>query len=445
MNVREREEKMGIHKKREEKAQYDIKIFHFNFKINLEGLRVFINNLSPVAKEYDKTLTEKISKICEELLKITGVSENKLKEIKLEKKKFKLTKKQLLQILKTSKALPKSTPVNVKLLHKSAFVMLISYFDFLISDLIHYFYKRYPESLSGKELSIKLNELILCDHLTEAIDYIVNKEVDSVLYDNFEKQKTYFKDYLKINIKENIIHWDIINEAIERRNIIVHNNSKINKRYLKSVDLSVIPKKTKGLKEGNKIGINEDYFTIVFDEILIAGIILFQSCWRKWRKDDIDSVDYLLIKDMYDALSQEKWTVAERLGLFAKECKVSSERNRLLLSINYCQSLKWQNKKKDLEKELEKFDTSTISPKYILALCALKSDRNNFYKNIEGAIIVDKMEKDDFMEWPLFRELRKEPDFEERIKSAFISVSKRIKVNPKINQKGRGVKTDKND
>jgi hypothetical protein len=416
---------MGINKKQEEKEQDEIIKFHFNFKINLEGLRVFIINLSPVAKEYDKTIMEKITKICDEILKIAGISEIELKGKKHKKKKFKLTKKQLMQILKTSKALPNITPVNVKLLHKSAFVMLISYFDFLISDLIHYFYQKYPESLSGKELSIKLNELKLCDNLTEAIDYIVNKEVDIVLYDNLEKQKTYFKNYLKINIKENIIHWDIINEAIERRNIIVHNNSKINKRYLKSVDLSVISKKTKDLKEGKEIGINEDYFTIVFDEILIAGIILIQSCWRKWGKDDVDYVDHRLIKDMYDALSKEKWTVAERLGLFAKECKVFNERNRLLLNINYCQSLKWQNKKEELRKELEKFDTSIIGPEYMLSLCALKSDRNNFYKNIEGAIIVGKVEKDDFMEWPLFRELRKDPDFEERIKSAFVSVSQK--------------------
>jgi hypothetical protein len=362
------------------------------------------------------------------LLKITGVSKNELKETKHKKKKFELTKKQMVQILKVLKVLPHLTPVNVKLLHKSAFVMLISYFDFLISDLIHYFYQRYPESLSGKELSIKLNELKLCDHLTEAMDYIVNKEVDSVLYDSLEKQKTYFKNYLKINIEENIIHWDKINEAMERRNIIVHNNSKINKRYLKSIDLSVIPEKTTGLKEGKKIGINEDYFTIVFDEILIAGIILIQNCWRKWRKDNVDGADCRLNEGMYDALSQEKWTVAERLGLFAKGCKVSSERNRLYLNINYCQSLKWQNKKDDLEKELLKFDTSTLSPKYILALCALKSDRNNFYKNMEGAIIVDEMKEDDFMEWPLFREFRKEPDYEERIKSAFISVSQKKRV-----------------
>jgi len=368
---------------------------------------------------------EKITKICEEMLKITGVSVNNLKKTKYKKITFKPTKKQKEQILETLKAIPHLTPVNFELLHKSAFVMLVSYFDFLISDLIHYFYQRYPESLSSKELSITLNELKLCNHLNEAMDYIINKEIDNVLYDSLEKQKKYFKNNLIIDIKENHICWDKIKEAMERRNLIVHNNSKINRRYLKNVDLSVIPVKTKNLKEGKKIGINEDYFTAILDEILIAGIILIQNCWRKWKNDDIDNADTYLIRNMYDALCQEKWIVAERLGLFAKECKVFCERNRLYFDINYCQSLKWQNKKDKLEKELVKFDITTLSPIYILALYALKSDRHNFYKSIEGAIIVDKIKEVDFMEWPLFRELRKKPDYEERIKSAFISVSQK--------------------
>jgi hypothetical protein len=414
-----------MNKELDEKVRYDIGSIHHNFTANSEGLRVFISNLSPIAKEHDKILMEKITKICEEFFKITGVSENNLKKTNHKKITFKPTKKQKGQVLKALKDLPHLTPSNVELLYKSAFVMLVSYFDFLISDLIHYFYQRYPKSLSGKELSITLNELKLCDYLTEAMDYIVNKEVDKVLYDSLEGQKVYLKNFLKIDIKENIIHWDKINEAIERRNIIVHNNSKINRRYLKSINSKVIPDKTNHLKEGKKIGINEDYFTIIFDEIFIAGIILIQNCWRKWKNDDIYNADSYLIRNMYDALCQEKWIVAERLGLFAKECKVFCESNRLYLDINYCQSLKWQNKKDNLEKELVKFDTSTLSPKYILALYALKSDRHNFYKRIEGAIIIDKMEEGDFMEWPLFRELRKEPDYEERIKSAFIAVSQK--------------------
>jgi len=417
---------MGTNKKEESKEQYGIDTIHYGFTENLESLGVFIINLSPIAEKYDKVIMQRTKETLEEALKIIDVSKNELKRKgKKKTSEFKLTEEQISKLVSVFEGLHHLAPFQIELLYKSSFVMLVSYFDFLISDLIHYFYQIHPENLSGKELSITLNELKLFDNLTEVINYVASKEVDRVLYGNLEDQRGYFKNYLKIDLGESIIHWDRINEAIERRNIIVHNNSKINRRYLRNVDLSVIPGKTKNLKEGKEIGIDRDYFTIVFDEILIAGIILTQSCWRKWRKDDIDGADSQLVEDMYDALLKEKWTVAERLGLFTKECKVSNERNRLFLEINYCQSLKWQNKKDELEKELEKFDTSTLSPIYILALSALKSDRDSFYKNVEKAIIVDKMEEADFMKWPLFRELRKDRDYEERVKAAFISVSQK--------------------
>jgi hypothetical protein len=169
--------------------------------------------------------------------------------------------------------------------------------------------------------------------------------------------------------------------------------------------------------------VNENYFADVFAEILIAGIVLTQCCWRKWRKTDIPNADSKLNTDMYDVLVKEKWTVAERVGLFSKECQVVDERSRLMLHVNYCQSLKWQNKKDALEQELKEFDVSTLSPVYVLASCALRSDTENFYKNIEKAIIVDKVEKEYFVEWPLFRELRKDPDYEQKIDKAFISIS----------------------
>jgi len=426
---------MGIDKKQKGKEKYDIEIIHHNFTENLKALRLFIMNLSPIVKKHDKRVMQGISKTLEEALKVAGVSKNELKTKKKGEIKLKLTKMtekqrsqfidQLTDLLRSN--LPILTSLQTQLLYKSSFVMLISYFDFLISDLIHYFYQSYPEALSDKELSITFKELKLYDTLTGVMDYIINKEVDKVLYTNLEDQKKCFKNYLKIDVKENIIHWNKINEAIERRNIIVHNNSEVSRRYLKNVDLSVIPEKKRDLSEGKEITVNEKYFITVLDEIFIAGVILIQCCWRKWKKNDVDMADSLLIEDIYDALSKEKWAVAERMGSFSKECKVKDQSSRLILDVNYCQSLKWQGKKNELEEELKKFDVSALSPKFALALYALRSDRYSFYRNIENAITVDKLAEKDFMEWPLFRELREDPNYEQIIKMAFASVSQKGK------------------
>jgi hypothetical protein len=94
------------------------------------------------------------------------------------------------------------------------------------------------------------------------------------------------------------------------------------------------------------------------------------------------------------------------------------------LDINYCQSLKWQNKDQELSKELEKFDASTLRPIYLLAYYALKSDSENFLKHVKNAIALDGMQITDFSDWPLFREFRKDPNFIKTIKSASKSAKK---------------------
>lgn len=376
------------------KGRLDFESVHSSFTTNLHSLEAFIGNLAPIAEKQDKAMTRKIDRFVKEISKL--VDREKAKTV--QKNKGKLTvsldnEETVHKIVELSKSLPRISLPQAELLYRSSFIMLISYFDFLLSDLIHYFYEKYPDSLSGKELPLTLSELKLLGSVDDAVDYVVNREADSVLYDSLAKQKLYLKNNLKIDTKDNIINWSKLTESMERRHIAVHNDCKINRRYLHNVDLSQIPEKRKDVKEGTKVVITEKYFRSVFEEICVAGLVLLQVCWRKWEKDDTDSADMRLVLDMYDALLKEDWACAERLGLFSKECDVTDHSARLVLDINYCQSLKWQGKQDKLEEEIKKFDISALSPRFVLAVCALKSDRNGFYNNVENAIVVVECQK----------------------------------------------------
>jgi len=416
---------MATKKTKKEKKQLDFSRIHGSFTTNLEGLEAFVKNVSPIAEKHDKATRKKMDKFTEGVFKIVGVKKGEIGRREPKELIEKLTQDELNKIVRLVADLPRLTVPQAELLYRSSFVMLVSYFDFLLSDLIHYFYRKYPESLSGRDLPLTLSGLKLLGGVDEAIDFIINKEAESVLYDSLEKQKLYLKNTLKIDTKDSVINWNRLTEAVERRHIIVHNDCRMNRRYLTKVDPSQTPEKTKDLKEGTQVRITERYFRGVFEEICVSGLVLLQCCWRKWEKDDTASADGRLIVDIYDALVEENWTCAERLGLFSKECKVIEQASRLVLDVNYCQSLKWQGKKNALEEELKKFDVSALSPKFALAVCALRSDRDGFYNNIENAITVDKMSEENFVEWPLFRELRQAPDYEERIKSVFSSISQK--------------------
>jgi len=416
---------MAAKKVKKQKEQLDFKKIHHSFTTNFESLEAFVKNVSPITEKHDKATRKKLNKFTVGIFKTFGLPKGKIDERTRKKVIEGVTEDQAKQIIQLVAELPRLTLSQAELLYRSSFVMLISYFDFLLSDLIHYFYRKYPESLSEKELPLTLSELKLLGGVDEAIDSVINKQADIVLYKSLGEQKLYLKNTLKIDTKDNIINWNKLVEAMERRHIVVHNDCKINRRYLTSIDLSQIPEKTKDLKEGKQVSITESYFRSVFEEICVSGLVLLQCCWRKWEKDDTSDADSRLNLDIYDALLKENWIRAERLGLFSKECRVANQASRLALDVNYCQSLKWQGKKNELEEELKKFDISALSPSFALALYALKSDRNRFYKSVKNAVIVDKMSERYFMEWPLFRELRQDPDYEGRIKAVFSSISEK--------------------
>jgi len=416
---------MARKKVKKEKEQLDFEKIHDSFERNLEGLEAFVKNVSPIAEKHDQATREKMVKFAKGIRKIFGAKKDKLDKRKRKQLVEGMTKDQANQLIQLVADLPRLTLHQAELLYRSSFVMLVSYFDFLLSDLIHYFYRKYPESLSGKELPLTLKELTELGSVDDAVDFLINKEADNVLYDSLQKQKLYLKNTFKIDTKDDIINWNKLIEAMERRHIVVHNDCKINMRYLSNVDLSVIPETIKDVKEGAEVHITAPYFRGIFEEICVSGIVLLQVCWRKWEKDDTDSADGKLVSDIYDALVKEDWMCAERLGLFSKGCVVTDQACRLFLDVNYCQSLKWQGKEDELQEELKKFDISALSPKFALAVYALRSDRAGFYRNVENAIRVDKMSKEDFMKWPLLRELRKDPDYVTRIETVFKSISEK--------------------
>ncbi|OGC79832.1 MAG: hypothetical protein A2145_03535 [candidate division Zixibacteria bacterium RBG_16_40_9] len=423
MENEERVDQDKDHHNKERKNELSIYQINRSFLNNLEGLRLFVDNLIPVATKHDITQAVKVKKYAEKITKKLDKLEESVKkqnmeagilQVKIDEIKF--------DFIKNIFYSPILTTSNIELLYKSSFVMLLTYFDFLIADLIRYYFKLYPETLSekAKDLSISLSDLKQCKDILEAESFIVSKEVDKVLYNkNLNDQKKYFENYLKVDCKTHIVNWSKINEAMERRHIIVHNNSMVYRRYMQNIDSSKINDGKGGVKEGQQIKVEPNYFKATFDELFIAGVILTQCCWRKWDKVNIDICDSELNITIYDKLVQERWAVAEKLGLFAKECELSNDSYRLTLAINYAQSLKWQNKKDELENELKGIDISTLSPRYIVGIAALRDDREGFYKNINKVVSTNEMTVKDFMEWPLFREFRKDADYQRRIKSAF--------------------------
>src|SRR5690554_4517558 len=249
----------------------------FSFSNNFENIREFVSHLSPIIEKNNKEISSAFLKAIEEAYNKSGINFEELKTNAIE-----LSDEQKKLVYRNLK-LPESKVIDGDgNLWKSNFILLISSFEIIISDLISHYYKKYPESLKENSFEFKFSKLLEYNNIEDFTDEIISNKVESLLYKSFEDQKKYLNKEIKIDLHEDIINWSLIKEAYLRRNLIVHNDSKINKRYIQEYSNK---SEAENLKEGEKIAINKEYFNDVYEELYSAGFILIQHCWRKWYKE----------------------------------------------------------------------------------------------------------------------------------------------------------------
>ena len=288
------------------------------FVSNMHDLIKFDFDLLPIAAEQDKKsaeLYENIKKIIKNVpkeLKKGGTST--IEEAKVDK-----TASDIVSLIRRRTPVRYAGPKRKQseILMKTSFVMCISYFDYLVSDIIHWHYTIHPEALSGKEY-ITLSELKQCNDRDEAIELIMNKKADSILFGRLDSQISIFKNEIKIDLNETIVDWDMINEAVEKRNLVVHNNGYVNRRYINNTKGYICGDNAEIIKEGQIVSIDSEYYFKIYSEIYVAGFLLLESCWRKWVKEERSKADLNLMYEMEKATLRPCWDIAEKIGKYAK-------------------------------------------------------------------------------------------------------------------------------
>jgi hypothetical protein len=401
-----------------------------SFTNNIENLMEFVASIAPIATAFDEKALGKLESLksgIEDILSqpcpyFSPKDGNSATTTQSKIIVNPETVNKIIEVVQKYRRLPWLKTERTELLYKSALVMLASCFDYLITDIIRCYHKRFQDSFSDKNLTINLLELKSCADRDEAIDLLLNKKLDNIMYGSLDSQKAYLVNDIKIDLMEKAINWDFINEVIERRNIIVHNDGIVNRRYLKNVKIAEVGENPDLLKEGMKLCVSNRYFKIVSKEILFAGIVLLQICWRKWVKEDLSEADTALMNIMYELTLKKEYDVLERVGLFSRQVNPYDTESRYIFDFIYYLSLKCQGKNQELESYLAKIDKSVLRPKLLVALSALYGDRDGFYNNLKKAAAIGDLTKSDFADSSLvflLNEFQQDEDYEKKFNEIF--------------------------
>jgi hypothetical protein len=293
--------------------------------------------------------------------------------------------------------------------------MLNNYFEYLLSDLLSYHYSKFQNSLNEKKFNIALKEINEFDTIEDFTKSLITKEVEAMIVElSFNELLEHFHTTLGIDNEKSIVNWDTIIECRERRHVIVHNSSLVNKKYL------IRTKNPFNLKIGDTVHVDKEYFLNSCKEFFLAGLLLSYNSWGKWDKESTTQAIKELMFDSFELLKQHEYTLVARFTDYLQkidprteeqeDCLMRARFNRLI-------ALKKLGSDHALTKELTKLKVGTASPIFKLAYSILAGKHENIIELVKQSKAVDELDIHKYREWPIYEFLRSIPELNNKIEA----------------------------
>jgi len=308
----------------------------------------------------------------------------------------------------------------IRLIPESLFVALISQFDAFIGKLIKTIFELHPEKLNSSEKNINYSKLTEFKSLEEAKDFIVEKEVESVLRESHSFHFDWLEKKLDMPLRKDLPIWLTFIEITERRNLFVHNQGEVSTQYIsicQKLGISIEP----NLKAGSKLYVSNAYFEKAYVCLYELSVKLTHVIWRKLIPADLEKADESLNDICYKLLHEENYELADILLHFATILikRHHNEINKNVFVINKALSKYLAGKKDECDEVLKSKDWSACSLNFKLAVEVLNENFNRAYKLMETIGTSEEVPKHAYQTWPLFSMIRKESKFQEEFKKIF--------------------------
>lgn len=299
-----------------------------------------------------------------------------------------------------------------RLMPRNLVVAMVCTYDALLGKVIRFILETKPGMLDSSDRSFSFAELQRFDSISAAREYILEKEVETVLRKSHTEHFHWLESKLKTPFNKGLESWPTFVELTERRNLFVHTDGVVSSQYL-SVCNEHKCKLGEGTKIGTKLGVPQAYFEESYRCLYEIGIKLSHVVWRKLLKDDLDQIDANLNDVTLDLIEKREYKLAISVLEFFTQTSMahSCDAEYRVMLINLAQSYKWDHQDDRCLELLGKHDWSSSQDKFRLAVAVLKSEWDVAYAIMKRLCHDVEFDKAYFMDWPLFKDLRKQDKF----------------------------------
>lgn len=336
-----------------------------------------------------------------------------------------------------------------KIIPESLFVSLISQFDAYLNRLLKILFELRPEYINNSERNLTFSELVEFGSIEKAREYVIEKEIESVLRRNHSEHFEYLENKLGIPLRKNLAIWPEFIEITERRNLFVHSDGIVSNQYIKVCERNQVD--LKGIKLNDRLKISGAYFNKTYRCLFELSVKLTHTIWRKLLKDQIGMADRELNNICYELINSQQYDLADVILEFATSQKVFfNDAAKNVFVINKALSKFLQSKNEDALEVINQYDWSASSDDFKLAHLVINQKYEECYSLMRKIGKDGEVDKTNYRTWPLFHKMRTKRKFKKTFKEIFEEdykvieipkrplqelIDKQIKDNPEIKER----------
>lgn len=184
------------------------------------------------------------------------------------------------------------------LAYRGLFVVMVGAFEVMMTDMLKYFYRKFPQKFN-KEVKVDKDSVLEATLALDLIDAAIDKSIVDMSYGRFQEVARQFFQTLEIDkpaVEDALI--SSLLEIRETRNLLLHNDLVVNWLYVERA--GQLARKKEGILE-----IEREYFLRSLDAVDEFLAEIKTRCERKWgafvKRRAIRSLwDYLFSSPLLD-------------------------------------------------------------------------------------------------------------------------------------------------
>lgn len=317
----------------------------------------------------------------------------------------------------------KKRKASLEILNETAVQQIVNAYESLIGNILEWRLYNKPDSAIDNE-KVSYKELLSFGTLEEIKKKVIDDHKTEFLKSkSANDQIKYFKDEFGIDLGSHFPELNEFKELVLRRHTIVHAGGIATTEYIsranaiKGIDVQKI-------KVGSKIDLTTKYVINAWMVTFALGIILLHQVGRQYarsiRDKELEKIyDNELVGASYDSINDHAYKAAQYILEYARKITLSGDQPKYYISLNLAQTYLWQGKKEKCNEVLDNIDWSCLSPSLQIAEASLRNDEVRFKELLPIIASQQEIKIEDFLNWPIFRLMRKKDRFKDWIQDAY--------------------------